>query len=323
MTKLTNKLLSNIFFGSAVLLSGCQASTDTENQDTPTITEVAEFDPSTILTTGEALKAATDEYWRDLDPANTIYMELESGTVVIELAPQFAPNHVTNIKTLVRENYFDDLFVIRSHDNYVAQWGDADEDNPKSFGSAKATLDPEWVRDWPDNLPFNELKDGDIYQKQAGLSYGFPVAGDKNTNKIGMAHCYGMVGVGRGGEANSGNGSSLYVVTGHAPRHLDRNVTLVGKVLLGVEHLSSLPRGTGPLGFYETPEEYAPVKSIRLASEVAPEDRINLQVMRTDTTVYEDYLDARRYRKEEWFLDPAGRLELCNAPVPVRKKSTE
>jgi len=276
------------------------------------------INPDNILTTAEALEAADDTDWRAVDPENTLYMELESGMVIIELAPQFAPNHVANIQTLVREDYFDGLWVIRSHDNYVAQWGDADEENPKSLGSATEKLAPEWERNWPDDLPVTLLKDGDVYQEQAGYAYGFPVAGHKSKGKIGMAHCYGMVGVGRGGEIDSGNGSSLYAVTGHSPRHLDRNVTLVGRVLIGIEHLSSLPRGTGPLGFYETAEEYAGIKTVRLGSEMPEAERTNLRVLRTNTKVFEDYLDARRYRKEDWFVDPAGRLSVCNVPMPIR-----
>ncbi len=290
-----------------------------DDQDIPHGVSETTINPDNILTTSEAITAATDNDWRDVDPDNTLYMELENRRVIIELAPQFAPNHVANIKTLVREQYFDGLHIIRSHDNYVAQWGDSNEDNPKSQGTAKTKLAQEWERNWPEDMPVTLLKDGDIYQKQAGYAYGFPVAGDKSANKIGMAHCYGMVGVGRGSEIDSGNGSSLYAVTGHSPRHLDRNVTLVGRVLIGMEYLSSLPRGTGPLGFYETPEEYTRIITVSLGSELPETDRIPLQVMRTDTQVFKNYLDARRYRKEDWFVDPAGRLSLCNVPMPVRE----
>ena len=266
------------------------------------------------------MAAAIDADWRDIDQANLVYMTLENGLVLIELAPQFAPNHVANIKTLVSEKYFDGLWVIRSHDNYVAQWGEAETETPKSFGSAQAKLAPEWESDWKTDMPFAEIVDGDIYQTDAGYAYGFPVAGNRAKKRIGMAHCYGMVGVGRGGEADSGNGSSLYAVTGHAPRHLDRNVTLVGRVWQGMENLSSLPRGTEALGFYKTPEEYTDIISVRLGSELPAKEQTRLQVLKTDTNTFKDYLAARRYRSEEWFLDPAGRLELCNVPMPVRNR---
>ncbi len=307
---MTQFKLSTLILGVCLILNACAPSGTTET----------EIDPEAVLTTAEAIDAASNDDWRDLDPANTLYMEMETGRIIIELAPQFAPQHVENIKTLVSENYFDNLWVIRSHDNYVAQWGDADAENPKSLGSARTNINPEWERDWPETLPVSILKDGDVYQDQAGYAYGFPVAGNQSKNKIGMAHCYGMVGVSRGNEIDSGNGSGLYAVTGHSPRHLDRNVTLVGRIWLGIEHLSSLPRGTESLGFYTTPEEYSPVKSIRLAADLPESERTHLQIMRTDTKVFKDYLDARRYRKEDWFVDPAGRLSLCNVPMPTRMR---
>lgn len=282
-------------------------------------------DPSKIKTTGEAKEAMTDNDWRDLDPENTVYLELDSGRVIMELAPGFAPNHVTNLKTLVRENYFDRTAIIRSHENYVAQWGDPAEEaaDAKGFGSAAENIAPEWEMPWQDDLPFFGLMDGDVYAPEAGISSGFPVAANRDTRRIWLTHCYGMLGVGRGNELDSGNSSSLYVVTGHAPRHLDKNVTLIGRVIQGMELLTTLPRGTGPLGFYETPAEHVPIISMRLASDVTVDERTNLQIARTDTAAYADFVDARRYRKEDWFNDPAGRIELCNVPVPVRETPSE
>ncbi len=272
-------------------------------------------DPDTVLTTAEAMAAAGPEDWRDVDPDNVIYMELTNGRVVMELAPGFAPNHVRNLKTLIEQKYFDGASIVRSQENYVAQWS-AGEDKP--LGKAKTTLDPEWEMDWAPNIPFLELKDGDVYAPVAGISTGMPAAGDPKSGRIWLAHCYGMLGVGRGNEIDSGNSAELYVVTGHAPRHLDKNVTLIGRVIMGMELLTTLPRGTGPLGFYETPEENVPITSIRLGSDVPEAQRSNLQIMRTDSKAYADFVQARRYRKEDWFVAPTGRLELCNVPIPVR-----
>jgi peptidylprolyl isomerase len=133
-----------------------------------------------------------------------------------------------------------------------------------------------------------------------------------------LVHCYGMVGAGRDNDVDSGGGTELYVVIGQAPRHLDRNVTLLGRVVSGVELLSVMPRGTGPLGRYERPEQYVPLTSLRVAADVPPAQRTNLEVLRTDTPTFLAYLEARRNRHEEWFKVPAGRVDVCNVPVPVR-----
>jgi peptidylprolyl isomerase len=135
-----------------------------------------------------------------------------------------------------------------------------------------------------------------------------------------LVHCYGMVGAGRDVAANSGGGTELYVVTGHAPRHLDRNATLIGRVVQGIELLSALPRGTGPLGFYERPEERAPIKTIRVAADVPAAERSALEVMRTDTPTFQKLIESRRNRPEDWFHVQAGHIELGNVPIPVRPK---
>ena len=215
-------------------------------------------------TMAEVLAASADSDWRTPDPRHTLYLELASGRVVIELAPEFAPRHVANIEALVRERYFDGLAILRSQDNYVVQWGDPAND-----------------RAW-------------------------------------LAHCYAMVGAGRGDTADSGSGAELYVVIGHSPRHLDRNVTLVGRVLQGMERLSTLPRGSGPLGFHEDAAQHVPIRSIRIEADLPEAQRSPLQVLRTDTETFRTLVEARRTRKESWFLEPTGRIELCNVPVPVR-----
>ena len=130
-----------------------------------------------------------------------------------------------------------------------------------------------------------------------------------------------MVGAGRDNDVDSGGGTELYVVTGHAPRHLDRNVTLVGRVVQGMELLSSLPRGSGALGFYEKPEQRTPIRSIRVAADVPEAERAPLEVLRTDTPTFAAYVEARRNRHEEWFKVPAGRIDVCNIPLVSRPRT--
>jgi len=268
-------------------------------------------------TTADVLAALEQSDWRQPDPANLLYMRLPQGVVIMELAPSFAPKTVNNIKTLVREKYFDGLAIIRSQDNYVAQWGDPaeDENEARPFGSASATVAPEFSRA-ADGLDNTTIDSRDAYADIVGFADGFPVGSDGNGTWL--THCYGMVGVARGNEPDSGNGSSLYVITGHAPRHLDRNITLAGRVLSGIEHLATLPRGTGPLGFYETADELTPIISIRMGDDVAEAERTNIEIMRTDTEAFADYVKSRTFRHEDWFVDPTGRIEICNISPPVR-----
>jgi peptidylprolyl isomerase len=270
-------------------------------------------------TTAEVLSAATAADWREVAPQDTLYLDLPGGRVVIELAPAFAPRHAANIRALAEARYWDGLAVVRSQENYVVQWGDpaAGTDSARSLGKAAPSLPPEFERA-AEGLPFARLADGDVYAPDVGFSGGFPAARDPERGKAWLAHCNAMVGAGRGNTADSGNGAELYVVIGHAPRHLDRNITLVGRVLRGMEHLSTLPRGSGPLGFYEQASQHVPIRALRLASTLPPAQRTPLQVLRTDTELFAAYVGSRRHRREPWFLDPVGHVSLCNVPIPVR-----
>lgn len=267
----------------------------------------------------EILDAAPASAWRELDPDNTLYLDIPGGRVVIELAPQFAPQHVANIRALAHAHYFDGLAILRSQDNFVVQWGDPNsgEKNARPLAPAKEHLPAEFSVA-AKGLDFHRLSDSDGYAPQVGFVDGFPAGRDPSDGQAWLAHCYGTLGAGRGMAADSSTGAELYVVDGQAPRQLDRNITTVGRVVQGMELLSTLPRGTGPLGFYEKPEQYVPIKSIRLAADVPAAERVRLQVIRTDTPTWDAVVEARRNRRDDWYKRPAGHIDLCNIPVVAR-----
>jgi peptidylprolyl isomerase len=266
----------------------------------------------------QILASSTPADWRTPDPENVLYLELATGRVVIELAPDFAPLHVANIRKLARAGYFDGLAVIRVQDNYVAQWGDAEGTRPlpAGVGDVAAEFDTAVSR----NIGWVPLPDSDGYAPQVGFADGFPAARDERLHLTWLAHCYGMVGVGRDENPKS-SGAELYAVIGHAPRHLDRNVSLVGRIIKGAELLSSLPRGTGEIGFYTKTETAAPIRSVRIAADVPSAERSNLEILRTDTPLFTALIESRRNRPEAWFKVQAGHIELCNVPLPVRERS--
>ena len=255
--------------------------------------------------------------WRPLDPQNTLYMQLPAGRVIIELAPRFAPRYIANIKKLVREHYFDGLAIERVQDDFVVQWGDSN--HTRSLGTAEKTLPAEFIVSSKD-VPFTALPDPDTYAPEAGFAGEFPAARDPQIGREWLVHCYGMVGAGRDDDVDSGNGSELYAVIGQAPRQLDRNVELIGRVVEGMPLLSSLPRGSGQLGFYSSKEPREPIESMRLAADVPPDQRSHLEVLRTDTRAFAALIEARRNRRDAWYKVPAGRIDVCNVPIPVRSR---
>jgi peptidylprolyl isomerase len=273
---------------------------------------------------GDLVKKSRPSDWRPLDPNNTLYMELPTGRVVIELAPEFAPQNIANIKTMVKEQYFDGLAMLRSQDNYVAQWGDPNsETTPKPLGSAKAKVVGEFTVPMSNDKRFVRQMDFDGYAPQVGHSNGFPVGRDPKAKTTWLTHCYGMVGVGRDNDTDSGNGAELYAITGHAPRHLDRNITVVGRVVAGMPLLASLPRGGEAMGFYGAKDTRLPIKTVRLEADVPEAERSHLEVMRSEAPIYKDVIEAQRNRGGPWNKYAANYVELCNAPIPVREHPKE
>lgn len=251
--------------------------------------------------------------WRAIDPGRLLVMQLPAGRVVIELAPEFAPKTIANIETLVRARYFDGSFIVRAQDNYVVQWARTDSRPP---GAAKLKIAPEFDRS--SDVPFVKLADPDTYAPEVGFASDFPAARDRSHGRAWLVHCYGMVGVGRDVDADSGNGSELYAVIGQSPRNLDRNVTLVGRVVEGIELLSVLPRGTGDLGFYEKPAQRIPIASIRLGTGLPASERPRLEALRTDSATFAKLVEERRTRPDAWFKHSPGHIGVCNMPLPVR-----
>lgn len=270
------------------------------------------------LTMSEVLAASQPADWRSPDAEHVLYLELASGRVVFELAPAFAPEHVTNVKALAREGYFDGLSIVRVQDNYVVQWGDPESKKP--ITRARRTLPPEFERAAA-GLELTLLPDPDTYAPEVGFAQGFPAARDPASGKAWLVHCYGMLGAGRDNSADSGGGAELYVVIGHAPRQLDRNVTLLGRVLSGMALLTVLPRGSVALGFYEKVEQRVAIAALRVAADVPAAQRTELEVLRTDTPTFQALVESRRNRREPWFQRAAGRIEVCNVPFVVRHRA--
>ncbi|WP_449428161.1 peptidylprolyl isomerase [Rhodanobacter umsongensis] len=279
-------------------------------------------------TSQELLAKSSAAEWRRPDPDNLLVMQLATGRVLIELAPDFTPLHAANIRTLVRQHYFDGLAIVRVQDNFVTQWDDPagdDGGDPKkvrSLGKAKATLPPEFTRPIDPKLAWTALPDGDVYAPEVGFSEGFPVARDPASGQEWLTHCYGMVGVGRDNDLETGNGSALYAVIGQAPRRLDRNLAVIGRVLEGMPLLSGLPRGTGPMGFYARPAQRTIIESVRLAADLPPAQRPSLQVLRTDSPTFTAMIEAKRNRRDAFYAVPAGKVDLCSIDVPVRTAKT-
>ncbi|WP_439567595.1 peptidylprolyl isomerase [Sphingopyxis sp.] len=309
-------------------------------------------EPAPIPSPGEIAAAAPASDWIAIAPSDLLVMDLapdangKARRVVIQLMPApFSQGWIGNIRKLAAAHWWDGTSVNRVQDNYVVQWGDATEKKALPAGlvtvpergyvtplaeDLQAALRAKMKSEEAELLAaFRQPADKKISAVKRAIPrdpfadetiafHGWAVAVDRQDESGWPVHCYGMVGVGRNLSPDTGSGAELYTVIGHAPRHLDQNIALVGRVISGIEHLSSLPRGTGALGFYEDEKERVPIASIRIAGELAAADQPRFEYLSTESDSFARYADARANRRDPFFIKPAGGADICNIPVPVR-----
>lgn len=295
--------------------------------------------PKPFPTPTEIVDAAPKADWAPIAIDDLLVMDLapdRDGSlrrVIIQLMPPpFSQGWVGNIRKLAAARWWDGLSINRVQDNYVAQWGDPDSDDKikarklpeglavvgEGYKTGGAFLDQiarerKLIAHDPDLFGMNGF--------WAGWPIGYQSLGEVFSDLDGAwpIHCYAMVGVGRDMPPDTGTGAELYAVIGTPPRQLDRNIALVGRVIEGMEYLSALPRGHGALGFYEKPAMRVPIQHIRLASELPAAEQPHFEYLSTESTSFAKYADARANRRDPFYIVPAGGVDICNVPVPIRR----
>lgn len=293
-------------------------------------------------TPASIIAAATPAGWAAIDPADLLVMTLAPGAkgeqrqVIVQLMPPpFSQGWIGNIRALARAHWWDGTSVYRVVDNWVAQWGDADETRPLPAGLRKVPesdyvtpvqRDPAGVRDFvltPERAGIVINRFIDSYAVTAFVA-GWPIAlDDRGGATAWPVHCYGHVGVARDLSPSTGSGSELYAVIGHAPRQLDRNIAVVGRVIEGIEHLATLPRGKGEAGVYDDPALRVPILSVRLGDELPEAERPRFHYLASESESFAQYLHVRANRNDPFYRVPAGAVDLCNVQVPVRRVPAE
>ena len=290
---------------------------------------VAQADAGDAPSPPEIVAAAKPGEWVAIAPSDLLVMDLapdaagHARRVVIQLLPApFSQGWIGNIRSLAAAHWWDGTSVNRAQDNYVVQWGDANSDNKaraKPLPAAllengeAAYLAPRFAL--PAGADTALSLGGDAYAPETRIIAGWPVG--LNKDHAWPLHCYGMVGVGRDNSPDTGSGAELYAVIGHAPRQLDRNIALVGRVIEGIELLSTLPRGTAALGFYATAGERVPIAAIRNGPDVPGLPAY--QILSTTSASFARYAAVKANRHDRFYIQPAGGVDACNVPVPVRR----
>ena len=162
---------------------------------------------------------------------NFMILKLKDGDVKIELFPDVAPKHVERIKTLANEGKYNNVVFHRVIDGFMAQTGDV------QFGNSSSdTFDLRRAGTGSSNLPDLEQEFSDIPHEKGTLS---------------MA---------RSSPPNSAN-SQFFICFESAP-HLDRNYTVFGKVIEGMEYVDKIKKGDSSTGSVDEPDKIINFKSL-------------------------------------------------------------
>ncbi len=271
----------------------------------------AQDTPADPPTPQEIVDNAPEDVWRPLDPENTVYMDLPAGMVVIELRPDFAPGHAERIKSLVREQFYNGLKFHRVIEGFMAQGGDPLGDG--TGGSDKPNLQAEFFRDSA-NVPEYTIIGRDRTAPRVGYVDGMRIGAEpealrafRTTRNVDLwpLHCPGVMSMARATEPDSAN-SQFFLMIGDARLSLDRRYTAWGWIVDGFEATRRISRG-------EPPERPTPIMRVRVAADVPEAERRDIQVMRTDSETFMNYLKARRDVDETGYVK-----DICDIKVPAR-----
>jgi peptidylprolyl isomerase len=252
--------------------------------------------------------------WRELDPADTVYLELDVGRVIVELNPRFAPATVKQFKRLVEEGFYRGLSFYRVIDGFVAQGGD---ESDVGIPNTQPTLPAEFELEWNANLPWTGVESGDLFGAATGFIDGFAAA--HNGDRVWLTHCPGVVAMARSNEPDSGS-TDFYIVIGQAPRYLDRNLTIFGRVVHGMDAVQRIRRGpVDANGIIQADSDRSRILDAHLGTASQDEVKSSVFVMDTASAGFESYMQARRNRTDDFFVHrPPRVLDVCQVPVGTR-----
>jgi len=162
---------------------------------------------------------------------NFMILKLKDGDVKIELFPDVAPKHVERIKTLANEGKYNNVVFHRVIDGFMAQTGDV------QFGNSSSdAFDLRRAGTGSSNLP-------DLKQEFSDIP-----------------HVRGTLSMARSSPPDSAN-SQFFICFESAP-HLDRNYTVFGKVIEGMEHVDKIKKGDSSTGSVVEPDKIINFKSL-------------------------------------------------------------
>ena len=283
----------------------------------------------------EVLEAAPADAWQEIAPVDLLVFQLapapdgsERRIVVQLIDAPWSQKWVRNMRKLAAGGWWDtNSWVYRIAPGFVAQWGDPNEDRAPMEGLEEVgRADFIHPLSEPVSLP-NPCEDRvfdnafcDAYAPVAMFKGGWPVATDGTADW--PLHCPGMVGVARDVDPATGRGDTLYTIIGHAPRRLDRNLAVVGRVVEGLDLLRTQPPGAGEMGFYAEGQDPLKIEWARVASDLKPDARPHYKYLKTDSDTFVEW-EAALVQPNPFYSDPPSDYDICALTYPVRAAESE
>lgn len=261
-------------------------------------------------------KSAQQNEWRTVAIENMVLLSLPHGNVVIELAPQFSPQHVKQFRRLTKAGHYNGNKFYRVIDGFVAQAGPEDGSaDDKSVPTLALEGDWNTGAHWQ----FTLVQKNDLFAAQTGFKDGFALGYDPSENKAWLTHCPGVIAMARGNDADSGS-SHFYITNGQAPRYLDRIMSIFGRVIYGMNHVQAITRTASIEGEPEVANTaYTPIVSMQMMADLPKNEQLQLQVKNTESQLFSAKL-AERIRRDNafFFKKPPPVLDVCQTPVLTR-----
>lgn len=287
--------------------------------------------PASVAEAPAAPAAEAAPAWRPVAPENLILLEVPTGTVAIELFPEAAPAHVAQLRRLVRESFYDGEFFYRVIEGHVAQAGREFDQRLTDVPTLPFEAERNVSADG-----FTPLGNADLFSPEPGHRSGFAVGRDGTQEWL--LNCPGTLGMARNEDPASG--SSEIFIPLQPRRYLDRNYTIFGRVIDGMEHIHRLPRvdpsteeeaaalfgEDQPLAqqltqFRRSKLDGNIITSARLAATIPEAGRPAYEVMDTASADWATLKESKRdYSAIPAFIaTPPKVLDICSLPVPARQ----
>jgi len=307
--------------GLAVSLTALSSACSAQEQGTSVAAPDQPPVTATVTAAGDGF-VAPDAAWRDLDPENTLYVETDYGRIIIELYPEIAPRHVTQVKTLTRQKFYDFITFHRVIDGFMNQTGD-----PKGDGTGNSSLpdlEAEFSFRRGPEMGFTLLgarakdsRNPNAGEIGVGFYKGLQIATQPSSQAIltkdgkveayGL-HCKGVTSMARATPPNSAN-SQFFLMRGTA-NWLDSQYSVWGTTVWGREHLTKFKVGSKTDDPNFVPDK---MNSVRVVADLPEDERVNIQVLKVDSPAFRNFLKTQK-------TPDGGYPDICDIEVPTRIK---